>query len=214
MFSQENDIVLYFDENWGQVFSKDDAHYYRYIDFEDDTTITVKDYYINGIMYMLGHYKSIKPEIKHGKFTFWHPNGVIMAQGEYSDNKKIGKWIEYDENGNIRSEQTFNKVPDVFKIVDEMPQFPGGNDSLYKYLSEKIIYPESAKKNKIQGTVYVSFIIDETGVIKNIEIEKGIDKECDNIAFRAIQNMPKWEPGKLKGKPVKVQYVIPVTFKL
>lgn len=105
----------------------------------------------------------------------------------------------------------------AYAIVDTPPMFPGGEDSLKSYIYKNLRYPELAKENDIQGTVYASFIIDKTGKVTNPEIKKGlkgIGATCDKEVLRLIKNMPNWSPGKLAGKPVKVEYIIPVKFNL
>jgi protein TonB len=102
-------------------------------------------------------------------------------------------------------------------LVDTPPMFPGGEDSLRKYIYKNLRYPELAKENDIQGTVYASFIIDKTGKVTNPVIKKGLKGAgvtCDKEVLRLIKNMPNWSPGKLHGKPVKVEYIIPVKFNL
>ena len=102
----------------------------------------------------------------------------------------------------------------VFQIVDEMPQFPGGENAMMKHVSQNIVYPEEAKEKEIQGRVFVSFVIEKDGSVSNVKVLRGIGGGCDEEAVRAISSMPKWKPGKMKGEPVRVNYQIPVMFKL
>ena len=102
----------------------------------------------------------------------------------------------------------------TFSVVENNPEFPGGEDALYKYLAENIRYPEQAKKEKVQGRVFVRFVVDKDGSVVKSEVLRGIGNGCDEEALRVVNAMPKWTPGKQRGKPVNVQYVIPVNFKL
>ncbi|MDD5570171.1 MAG: energy transducer TonB [Bacteroidales bacterium] len=102
----------------------------------------------------------------------------------------------------------------VYTVVEEMPAYIGGEEAMIKFLGENIKYPEKAKKKGIQGTVLISFIIDEEGNVTNAQIRKGIKKVCDEEALRVVKLMPKWKPGKQSGKPVKVQFIMPVNFTL
>ncbi len=102
----------------------------------------------------------------------------------------------------------------VFTVVEEMPKFPGGNEALTKYMMSSIKYPENARKNGIQGTVFVTFVVEKDGRISNARVLKGVDKELDEEALRVVNAMPNWKPGKEKGKPVKVQFNLPVAYKL
>jgi len=105
--------------------------------------------------------------------------------------------------------------PEIFTIVEEMPEFPGGGEAaLLKYLSQNIKYPPLARENNVQGTVYVTFEIDQSGKVKDAKILRGIGGGCDEEALRVVMNMPQWKPGKQRGKTVRVQYNLPVRFTL
>ncbi len=103
---------------------------------------------------------------------------------------------------------------DTYLMVEAEPEFPGGMEALMKYLSENIKYPEQAKKENIQGKVYMRFVVERDGSIVDAEILRGIGGGCDEEALRVVNAMPKWEPGKQKGTPVRVQYNLPIVFKL
>lgn len=98
--------------------------------------------------------------------------------------------------------------------VEVDPEFPGGNEALYKYLAQNIKYPEKAKADKIEGRVVVGFVIEKDGSISNAEVRRSVNVEMDAEALRVINAMPKWQPGTMEGKPVRVHYNIPITFKL
>ena len=101
-----------------------------------------------------------------------------------------------------------------FDVVEEMPQFPGGAAALMQYLSKNIRYPEEAHKNNIQGRVIVNFIVETDGSITEAKVTRSIHPLLDAEALRVINAMPKWNPGMQGGKPVRVKYTVPVTFKL
>jgi TonB family protein len=102
----------------------------------------------------------------------------------------------------------------VYDKADVMPEFKGGMEALMTYLGNNINYPEEAKKNKDEGKVYVSFVIDKKGKIKETLILRGVTPLLDSEAKRVIEGMPKWKPGKNDGKKVNVKYTIPINFKL
>ncbi len=114
-------------------------------------------------------------------------------------------------SGTTASEQNYY---DTYSVVEEEPQFPGGPKALEKYLAETIQYPPQAKDSQIEGTVYVSFVITETGDIVESRVVKGIGGECDEEALRAVNNMPAWMPASQGGVFVKRQYTLPVRFNL
>ena len=103
---------------------------------------------------------------------------------------------------------------EVFQVVEVDPQFEGGLEALYKYLAENIKYPEQAKSDGIQGRVFVRFVIEADGSVTNAQVLRGIGGGCDEEALRVVEAMPKWTPGMQQGKPVRVQFNLPITFKL
>ena len=103
----------------------------------------------------------------------------------------------------------------VFVVVESMPEFPGGQQALFKYLSENVKYPVIAQENGIQGRVICQFVVNKDGSIVDVEVVRsGGDPSLDKEAIRVIKSMPKWKPGKQRGKPVRVKYTVPVNFKL
>ena len=103
----------------------------------------------------------------------------------------------------------------VFVVVESMPEFPGGQQALFKYLSDNIKYPVIAQENGIQGRVICQFTVNKDGSIVDIEVVRsGGDPSLDKEAVRVIKTMPKWKPGKQRGKPVRVKFTVPVSFKL
>lgn len=102
----------------------------------------------------------------------------------------------------------------VYDVVEEMPQFPGGPSALFEYLSKSIIYPADAEKNGTQGRVIVTFVVERDGSITNVNVVKNVDTLLDKEAYRVVRSMPHWIPGRQNGTPVRVNYTVPVTFKL
>lgn len=104
--------------------------------------------------------------------------------------------------------------PQIYTYVEQMPEFDGGIEELYKYLGKNIKYPPMAQENDITGKVIVQFVVGVDGKISNVEVLKGIGFGCDEEAMRVIKNMPPWTPGKQNGKSVPVYYKLPVKFQL
>lgn len=103
----------------------------------------------------------------------------------------------------------------VFVVVETMPEFPGGQQALFKYLSENVKYPVIAQENGIQGRVICQFVVNKDGAIVDVEVVRsGGDPSLDKEAVRVIKSMPKWNPGKQRGKAVRVKYTVPVNFRL
>jgi len=125
--------------------------------------------------------------------------GNIELYAQTNDADKIE--AKQDENGN-------------YIIVEEMPQFKGGIDALFKYLGENVKYPPEAKNQEISGKVFISFIVDKKGKIKDVKVVRGVDPLLDNEALRVVSTMPKWKAGKHQGKKVNVLYNLPISFVL
>jgi len=102
----------------------------------------------------------------------------------------------------------------IFQVVEEMPHFPGGEEALMKWLSENIRYPVIAQENGIQGRVICQFVVNTDGSIVDIQVVRGVHPSLDEEAVRVIKSMPKWIPGKQRGKPVRVRFTLPINFRL
>ena len=102
----------------------------------------------------------------------------------------------------------------VFTAVEQMPQFPGGDAELMKFLSKNIKYPTMAMENNIQGRVIVQFVVTKTGAIGEVKVVRSVDRDLDREAVRVCKSLPKFTPGKMNGQAVNVWYTLPVIFKL
>ncbi len=102
----------------------------------------------------------------------------------------------------------------IFTVVENEPEFPGGMEALYKYLAQNIKYPQLARDNGITGKVYVTFVVERDGSIANPKVLRDIGGGCGAEAIRVVKSMPKWTPGKQRGKAVRVQFNLPVNFNL
>lgn len=122
---------------------------------------------------------------------------TIQAQVVIEDNAVVNE----DEN-------------QIFVFVEEYPEFPNGEENLYKYLGSNIKYPHEALENGIQGTVVVKFVVEKDGSISNVKAVRKIGGGCDEEAVRVVKRMPRWKPGKQSGKPVRTEFTLPIQFKL
>ena len=124
------------------------------------------------------------------------PINLVQMEGEPSDIEECGEQDNY------------------FVVVENQPEFPGGESALMKYLNKNIRYPAFAQENGIQGRVTVSFIVERDGSIASIEVMRSPAEELSKESIRVVQSMPKWKPGRQRGKAVRVKYVLPITFRL
>jgi len=119
---------------------------------------------------------------------------------------------ESDEDVEIEIEEEDDE--EFFMVVENMPEFPGGDLGLMKYIQKNVKYPAIAKEYNITGKVYVSFIVDKKGSVTNVKIVRGVDKNLDAEAMRVVKSLPKYRPGKQRGKSVRVMFTIPINFTL
>ena len=118
---------------------------------------------------------------------------------------------ETDENEIVEIEEDDEEI---FMVVENMPLFPGGDLGLMKFIQKNVKYPAIAKEYNITGKVYVSFIVDRKGKVTNVKIVRGVDKNLDAEALRVVSSLPRYTPGKQRGKAVRVMFTIPINFTL
>ena len=131
----------------------------------------------------------------------------IIIDVEADDNTEMFEYTPDEEDEEIDELE-------IFTIVESLPEFPGGVVELYKFLNKNIKYPPFAKEANIQGNVFVNFVIEQDGNISNIIILRGIGGGCNEESIRIVKIMPKWSPGKQRGRPVRVSFNLPVKFTL
>jgi len=141
-----------------------------------------------------------------------------IPESESQDVTKVS--ITYDSGQKATGEVTYNVVEpkaeeeDAFAIVEQMPEYPGGEKAMFEYLMANLKYPQSCLDDKIQGRVLVTFVVEKDGSITDTEVVKSVNPDLDAEALRVVKGMPAWTPGKQKGQEVRVRFTIPVIFKL
>ena len=167
--------------------------------------------------------KFTAPEIK--KDDEVKPEDEIKSQDDLAKtNTAIGT---FDVKGNdeeagevlkakevIADEKPKEEETKVFDVVEQMPEFPGGQAALLKWISDNIKYPAIAEENGIQGRVVCTFVVERDGSVTDVQVARSIDPSLDKEAVRVLKKMPKWIPGKQNGSAVRVKYTVPVTFRL
>jgi periplasmic protein TonB len=132
----------------------------------------------------------------------------IVLDVEITEDTRVEKIVD------LVLDEPEEEVEEVFLIVEDQPQPRGGMSAFYKFLSDYIKYPESARRVGISGRVFVEFVVDKDGSITQARVVKGIGGGCDEEAVRVVNLAPKWKPGKQRGRAVKVRMTVPVYFKL
>lgn len=198
--------------------------------FYSDKALTVKDglfvyYYKTGQKRSTGLYHKGK---ENGEWSYWYEDGTMDGNGAYYKGKYTGLWKWFFENGQQSSAEEYKNGEIVSlrfwdedgtenrttKVIEQMPQFPGGSDKLMEYVSTEVKYPQAAKLNNIQGRVIVQFVVGVDGEISDVDVVKSVDSLLDNEATRVVRAMPTWSPGLQHNRPVPVRFTLPVYFKL
>ena len=139
-----------------------------------------------------------------------------------SNGKPVNTWytlpitfrLAHNQVSTITPSTQDNDSDEVFRAVEQMPVFPGGDAALMKYINEHLQYPPLAMENNIEGRVIVQFVVTKTGKIGEVKVVRGVDEALDAEAVRLTKSLPDFIPGRLHGQPVNVWYTLPITFKL
>ncbi len=146
---------------------------------------------------------------------------TIVEDDVVVDNVDLNSEADENTRTNTNITQSFDVEvveeevePIAFAVVEDKPVFPGGDAALMKFIADNTKYPEIAKENGIQGRVFIQFVIDKVGNVTKVTVAKGVDPYLDEEAMRVVKSLPSWTPGKQRGKPVPVTFVVPINFKL
>ena len=157
---------------------------------------------------MCGH--SLKSSIVH----------TLGGESEEEDEREETQVIIVDQESatnvvlDIPEEEEEPEVEQIFDVVEEQASFPGGLQAMMEFLGKNTKYPEMARENGIQGRVYIQFVVYKDGSIKDVKVMKGRHATLDKEAVRVVKSMPKWVPGKQRGKSVNSRFTLPVKFKI
>ena len=140
-----------------------------------------------------------------------------VQQSAILSSEETGEQVEIKYTPTVAVAEEEEDVVDeqeIFEIVEEPTTFPGGDAALMQWLSKNIKYPAIAQENGTQGRVTVRFVVERDGSVSNAEVIRGVDPYLDKEALRVVNSMPKWNPGKQRGKAVRTRFTLPVTFRL
>lgn len=222
--AQKADSV-WFDKAWKLTTSPADYFYLRTIIKQNDTVYLVTDYYPNHRPQMTGTFASLKPENRNGLFTYYRQDGVITGKMLWVNNM-VAEIYRYDNNGKetdhtIQAEYlktlTFEQKKARYGIVDvdKDVEYADGTGAIANFLKANIRYPREAQRQKIEGRVFVSVLVDENGKPVEYTVVKGVNPLLDTEALRVVKLLPgKWIPAQDKGQNVKRPFTMPVYFSL
>lgn len=223
--------TIYYNSNWDKC-SKSEATFYRII-LKQDNGYLVKDMYVkSNLPQMIALCSSLEPLKKNGMCTFYLESGQKESEGNYTNDKRIGIWTDWDDDNkdssivecfadgkykNVRisvKNTTANDKYNILYLQEQMPQFPGGEEEMMRFIQKNIVYPKSELNSGLEGTCYVTFVVEKDGTISDTRILKGVHDapKCNAEALRVVNSMPTWKPGLQYGRPVRVQFNLPIKF--
>lgn len=230
--------TLYYDQHFDPVLDPAAAQFIqvRNCDPRDSIRCVVMTFNAQRGLIAVMKYANYAEHILHGRCSYWYETGRLCQEENFRNGKKQGIETVYYPGGQLKrkivwdndtivSGSFFNEdgSPRTEVFQEELwkseewqspPKFPGGGDSLLYYLSASINYPHVARENNVQGIVTVSFVVDRGGKISDVRIVESVSPEIDKEAIRVFQKMPRWEPGRINGIPIRVRFTMSVHFRL
>lgn len=220
--------TIYIGRRLNRVIVKDSAVEYNVLHYLSADSMQLKEY----TYYITGELKSITKFRNYRKYEMidtsrkWYQGGQLQLLEIYKPNDELIRKT-YWEDGRLRRNEHLKKDKVISgKVWDHkgveleyfpymvLPAFPGGDEKRMNYLLQNVKYPYEARENNISGTVYVSFIVEKDGKIKDAWLLRSVHPWLDEEALRVIRAMPNWEPGKLEGVPIRTHFNMPLKFTL
>jgi len=226
LFGQD---TTYFNTNWEEVNSLGQARYYEILKYDkaDTNKVVLERYYKSGQIKTETYFYPYCDKIMHGKRKEWYETGQLRMDIDYKNGKLHGQVLTYWDGGQIKRKDKYeegkliegnvwNQEGKEVKYYNFliMPEFRGGLNKMIQYLSKKVKYPRESRKKGTEGTVLVSFIVEKDGRVSNVKVIKSVIDVIDNEAIRVVKNFPKWKSGMEDGERIRVQYNLPINFKL
>ena len=221
--------TTFYNNDFGEVSAMNEATYYEVVirDPADTNRAQMKSYDVSGQLKSEENYSDYPKKKRDGKFRSWYESGQLHTVIDYKNGFMFGQILTYWENGQPKRIDNYydGKFVDgkcltstgadtVHFAYEIMPQYPGGIDALWKYLSHEIRYPRQSKLDGITGRVVVGFVVDADGTISNVKIVRSVADDLDQESIRVVKSMRPWEPGMQDGKRVRVQFNLPISFDL
>ncbi|MBS1636253.1 MAG: energy transducer TonB [Bacteroidetes bacterium] len=217
--------TTWFNAEWKES-TRSDAKFYR-IYKKTPKGFIIYDKYLSGQNQMVAEASAVKPkDIKEGYCVYYLENGALDHRGIYKNDEYSGNWIYYHNNGKDSVISVFHNglfihdedfsgtvLEKIYTVTEEMPEFPGGINALFKFIQGNISYPRSCRDNSIGGKVFLKFVVSGSGDISDVTIMKSSGMVLlDNEAVRVVKSMPRWKPGYQDGKAVNVYFNLPLNF--
>lgn len=209
--------------------SKENARSYRIIAKQKDGYLVIDRYMITNSYQMISICNELDPLNKNGPCTYFYEDGQKQSEGNYSNDKKRGKWTYWYNNGMDSSviyfsdKGSYNYIhvanlslndSSVLEYPEVFAEFPGGERAMSEFIIKHITYPMTERKNNTGGVCYLTFVVEKDGTLTDIKILKGVPNGpgYDKESLRVLHLMPKWRPGAQFNKPIRVHYNLPIVF--
>ncbi len=210
-----NAQTQYLDSYFNIVNSAEKAKYTRDVTVVNDTTFRVVLKYITGETMMTGTYADAALLIQNGDFKYYYANGNQESEGRFKRGIKVGTWKRWSFDNTKKPDRYYPDENFVAKTRSTTPaKFPGGMAALQKLMADSLKYPQEAKERGLEGTVYVTFVIDATGEVSRPEVTEGNHYLLNDEALRFVSSMPTWTPASKNGISVDSSFIMPITFNL
>lgn len=209
-------IRIYLDARMNECKRKN-AMYFMKVDQVEDGEFLAMVYFMDGTLKMQGFYLDPALETAHGDFTYYYENGNKESEGAFDMGAKIGVWERWNANGTAKAERYYTGYKFGEKPVydpDVYPEYPGGDPAMQVFLRENLQYPEPARINRVEGDVFVTFVVNKVGQVEQVLVRNSLDPHLDKEAIRVIESMPHWTPGTKDGNLVNTQLGMPIKFRL
>lgn len=224
--------TVFFNSKWDKS-TRAEAEYYRLIEKQGELYLVKDMYFKTNKPQMVAYCSSIEPNlISEGKSIFYFDSGEKKSEGNFTNDKKVGIWTMWDEdrkdslvidcfidgtyeNIHVPASQSFNREMNVKYKMEIMPEYTGGESERIKFISKNIVCPKVIRDKGVSGTCYVTFVVEKDGSISGAKLLRDFVNcpECDQEALRVVKMMPNWIPGLQNGRPVRVQFNMPIKFK-
>lgn len=219
--------TLYYDAHENEILDSATAHEFKVIhrDSLQEDRATENWFKIDGTPIESIEYFPYSEEVLDGETHRFHENGTLKEVTTFQNGKLNGEVKTYYANGQLRrhdffKDQEFERGTCWDSTGTEIdhtdflvyPEFPGGEDALFYYLSTNVQYPREAKVSGEHGIVYARFVVSKTGEIEECSIQEGVSESLDNEALRVIESMPNWKPGMRDGEPDRFKFNLPIQF--
>lgn len=213
--SNSQSRVEYLDQYFNVQASAEKAKYKRDVSMNADSTYNVSISYITGEKMMEGLFLDKALEVEHGPFKYYYANGNPESTGSFKNGSKVGVWKRWNFDGRPKPDRFYNDETFVAKNRATIgAKYPGGMIALQKLVSDSLQYPQEARERGLEGTVYITFLVDASGEVRLPQVSDGVHYLLDEEALRFVSSLPTWTPAAKNGIAVDSSYIMPIIFDL